>query len=82
MREALSRHGNLEASPAMTNIDDWPFTERVVRFKEIVEIVDQIHQNEVSSDVSLKNGLFELSDRPGLGIDFMEAELEEQRVEI
>jgi L-alanine-DL-glutamate epimerase-like enolase superfamily enzyme len=29
-----------------------------------------------------KNGLFELSDRPGLGIDFIEAELEKRRVEV
>ena len=41
--------GEMDASYAMTGIDDWPFSERVARFQEVVEIVDQLLCNEVSS---------------------------------
>jgi alkanesulfonate monooxygenase SsuD/methylene tetrahydromethanopterin reductase-like flavin-dependent oxidoreductase (luciferase family) len=41
--------GKIDASYAMTGIDDWSFSERVARFQEVVEIVDQLLCNEVSS---------------------------------
>jgi len=41
--------GEMDQSYAMTGIDDWPFSERVARFQEVVEIVDQLLCNEVSS---------------------------------
>jgi alkanesulfonate monooxygenase SsuD/methylene tetrahydromethanopterin reductase-like flavin-dependent oxidoreductase (luciferase family) len=41
--------GELDASYAMAGIEDWPFSERVSRFQEIIEIVDQLFCNEVSS---------------------------------
>jgi alkanesulfonate monooxygenase SsuD/methylene tetrahydromethanopterin reductase-like flavin-dependent oxidoreductase (luciferase family) len=41
--------GEIDASYAMTGIDDWSFSERVARFQEVVEIVDQLLCNEVSS---------------------------------
>jgi len=41
--------GAIDASYAMTGIDDWSFQERVARFEEVVEIVDQLLCNEVSS---------------------------------
>ena len=41
--------GDLDPSYAMTGIDDWALSERVARFQEVVEIVDQLLCNEVSS---------------------------------
>lgn len=41
--------GEIDASYAMTGIDDWSLPERVDRFREVVEIVDQLLCNEVSS---------------------------------
>jgi alkanesulfonate monooxygenase SsuD/methylene tetrahydromethanopterin reductase-like flavin-dependent oxidoreductase (luciferase family) len=41
--------GEMDPSYAMTGIDDWPLPERVARFQEVVEIVDQLLRNEVSS---------------------------------
>lgn len=41
--------GEIDASYAMTGIDDWSLPERVARFQEVVEIVDQLLCNEVSS---------------------------------
>ena len=41
--------GDLDPSYAMTGIDDWALPERVARFQEVVEIVDQLLCNEVSS---------------------------------
>lgn len=41
--------GEIDASYAMTGTPDWPISERVARFQEVVEIVDQLLCNEVSS---------------------------------
>jgi alkanesulfonate monooxygenase SsuD/methylene tetrahydromethanopterin reductase-like flavin-dependent oxidoreductase (luciferase family) len=41
--------GELDPSYAMTGIDDWALPERVARFQEVVEIVDQLLRHEVSS---------------------------------
>ncbi|MCZ6873978.1 MAG: LLM class flavin-dependent oxidoreductase, partial [bacterium] len=41
--------GEMDASYAMAGIDDWPLPERVARFREVVEIVDQLLCNEVST---------------------------------
>jgi alkanesulfonate monooxygenase SsuD/methylene tetrahydromethanopterin reductase-like flavin-dependent oxidoreductase (luciferase family) len=41
--------GKEDPSYAMTSIDDWPISERVGRFREQVEIIDQLLRNRVSS---------------------------------
>ena len=41
--------GSMDASYAMAGIEDWSFAERVARFQEVVEIIDQLLSNEVSS---------------------------------
>ena len=41
--------GKMDPSYAMTGIDDWSVPERVDRFREVVEIVDQLLRQEVSS---------------------------------
>ena len=57
--------GEMDASYAMAGIDDWSFSERVARFEEVVEIVDQLLRN----DVTTYNGQFyrlqETSMQPG-----------------
>jgi alkanesulfonate monooxygenase SsuD/methylene tetrahydromethanopterin reductase-like flavin-dependent oxidoreductase (luciferase family) len=41
--------GQIDPSYAMTGLADWVPAERVARFREVVEIVDQLFRNEVSS---------------------------------
>ncbi len=41
--------GEIDASYAMTGTPDWPLSERVARFQEVIEIIDQLLCNEVSS---------------------------------
>jgi alkanesulfonate monooxygenase SsuD/methylene tetrahydromethanopterin reductase-like flavin-dependent oxidoreductase (luciferase family) len=41
--------GAIDPSYAMTGIDDWAPPERVARFREVVEIVDQLLRHEVST---------------------------------
>jgi alkanesulfonate monooxygenase SsuD/methylene tetrahydromethanopterin reductase-like flavin-dependent oxidoreductase (luciferase family) len=41
--------GHIEPGYKMTGIADWPPAERVERFREVVQIVDQLLQNSVSS---------------------------------
>jgi len=41
--------GNIDPSYRMAGIEDWPAAERVARFREVVEIVDQCLRNRVTS---------------------------------
>lgn len=54
--------GEIDPSYAMTGIDDWAPPERVARFREVVEIVDQLLRNEVST---YQGRYYQLKDIPG-----------------
>ncbi len=41
--------GNIDPSYRMTGIEDWPAPERVARFREVVEIIDQCLRNKVTT---------------------------------
>ncbi len=41
--------GNIDPSYRMTGIEDWPPSERVARFREVVEITDQCLRNRVTT---------------------------------
>jgi len=41
--------GNMDPSYRMTGIEDWPPPERVARFREVVEIIDQCLRNRVTT---------------------------------